>query len=85
MNKFSDVDNAKRGVSVLATCIVETMNETDPNFRDRFLENLSKAYRKLRDDCDNDELFSLELLGWTRNLITRFVFEDGQGKPLLED
>lgn len=85
MNKFSDVDSAKRGVSVLATCIVETMNETDPHFRDRFLENLSKAYRKLRDDSDNDELSSLELLGWTRSLITGFDFADGQGKPFLED
>ena len=85
MNKFSEVQNASRGVAVLATCIVESMNETDPYFRDRFLENLSKAYSKLKDDSDNDELPSMELISWTRSLITGFNFSEGQGKPFLED
>ena len=85
MSKFSEIDNAQRGVAVLAACIVESMNKTDPYFTDRFLDNLSKAYRKLKDDSDNDELSSLELLGWTRSLITGFDFEHGQGKPFLED
>ena len=85
MNKFSDVDNAKRGVAVLATCIVESMHETDPHFKVRFLDNLSKAYRKLRDDSNNDELSSLELLTWTRSLITGFDFAEGQGKPFLDE
>jgi len=45
---LSDLHRAKRGVAILATCIVETLNETDPTFQERFLRRLERAYREVK-------------------------------------
>jgi hypothetical protein len=41
-------------VAILAACFVQTANESDPSFEERFLERLSKAYRELRDNSEGD-------------------------------
>lgn len=74
---------AKWGAAVLAATIVETMNETDPSFRDRFLNKLEYAYRKLRDDSKNDELEGMELFNWTREALTGFSLFEGQREPFF--
>jgi len=79
----SDLHRAKVGVAVLATCIVETINDSDPSFRDRFLKKMEEAYYKLRDDTDGDQVEQMELLDWTRSFITGFDFVAGQGDPFL--
>lgn len=76
--------HAKSGVAVLATCIVQTMNEVDDTFRDRFLDRLARAYRELRDEPVGDLVDDLELLSWTRELLTGASFVNGQGRPFLE-
>jgi hypothetical protein len=78
----------KTGTAVLATCIVQTLNESDPTFQKRFLANLDKAYVVFRDggrSGDRDPQTVLEMLAWTRELLTGFSFSEGQGKPLLKD
>ena len=79
----SDQSQTKRGIAVLATCIVQTMNESDPHFQDRFLDHLSKAYGELRDNSDNEEVEGMELLTWTRELLTGFSHAEGQQEPFL--
>lgn len=79
----SDLHRAKVGVAVLATCIVETLQDNDPTFRDRFLKKLTDAYYKLRDDSEGDQIEQLELLGWTREFLTGFSPITGQGDPLF--
>jgi hypothetical protein len=59
---MTDPGAAKRGAAILATCIVQTLTETDPSFKERFLERLALAYTELRDNSDRDELEGLELL-----------------------
>ncbi|PDT19403.1 hypothetical protein CO674_33190 [Rhizobium hidalgonense] len=84
-DKRTDLHRAKVGVSILATCIVQTMNESDPTFTDRFLQRLSAAYSDLKDNTDGDVMEQLELLSWTRSLLTGFDHIHGQGKPFLAD
>jgi hypothetical protein len=85
VSKPSELHRAKRGVAILATCIVQTLNESDPSFQERFLERMDRAYRKLRDDTGGDVIEQLELLNWTREYLTGFSGISGQGKPFLED
>jgi hypothetical protein len=56
----------KHSVALLATCLVQTLNETDPSFKERFLERLERAYSDVR----NDDHADLELLSWMRELLT---------------
>jgi hypothetical protein len=79
-----DIHRAKRGVAVLAACIVQTLNETDPSFRERFLKHLSEAYYDLRDNWEGDVIQELELLSWTRELLTGLDHLNGQGEPFLQ-
>jgi hypothetical protein len=82
-DKTTDLHRAKNGVAILATCIVQTLNESDPTFQDRFLDRLSRTYRELKDDTDGDVIQELELLSWTRSYLTGFDHINGQRKPFL--
>ncbi|MBZ9960831.1 hypothetical protein [Mesorhizobium sp. BR1-1-14] len=76
----TDLHRAKRGTAILAACIVQTLNESDPSFRERFLKRLSDAYY-----MEGDVIQELELLAWTREYLTGFSPVSGQGKPFLAD
>jgi hypothetical protein len=62
--------------------VVEAMAKTDDNFKDRFLANLSESYAKIRHDLA--DLNALELLNWTRTMITGFDHVNGQHEPFLK-
>jgi hypothetical protein len=83
--KTTDLHRAKRGTAILATCLVQTLNESDPTFQERFLARLTMAYYELRDNSEGDVIQELELLSWTRELLTGFSHMEGQGKPFLAD
>jgi hypothetical protein len=77
----------KSGAAALVTCIVKTLNESDPTFEKRFLENLAKAYSEFRDGDrhpDRDVILVLEMLAWTREFLTGWNMVTGQGRPLLD-
>ncbi len=82
--QLSDLHRAKRGTAILAACIVQTLNESDPSFQTRFLDRLSRAYYELRDNSEGDVIQELELLTWTRELLTGFNIISGPGKPFLD-
>ena len=82
--KTSDLHRAKRGVAMLAICIVKTLNDSDPTFQSRFLDWLGRAYSELKNNSDGDVVQEMELLSWTRSYLTGFDFITGQGKPFLE-
>ncbi|MEF3132997.1 hypothetical protein OS035_16175 [Rhizobium sp. 268] len=81
----TDLHRAKVGVSILATCIVQTLSESDPTFTDRFLKKLRDAYYELRDNAEGDVKEQMELLDWTRSFLTGFDQISGQGKPFLSE
>jgi len=83
-DETTELHRAKRGVAILASCIVETLNDGDPTFKDRFLKRLTEAYYKVRDEMDGDVIQELELLSWTRQYLTGFDQLRGQGEPLFE-
>jgi hypothetical protein len=81
----TDLDHLKRGAAILGACVVQTLNESDPSFQTRFLERLEGAYRELKDNTDGPVQQEMELLSWTRSLLTGFDIVGGQGKPFLSD
>jgi len=77
----------KSGAAALVTCIVQTLNESDHTFQERFLKNLDKAYYAFRDgeqNPDRDVILVLEMLSWTREFLTGWNMITGQGRPLLD-
>ncbi|GLS18115.1 hypothetical protein GCM10007874_11310 [Labrys miyagiensis] len=81
--KLTDLHRAKRGVAVLAACIVQTLNESDPTFQERFLKRLGDAYQEVRDNCEGEVNEELELLNWTTELLAGFDCINGKDKPFL--
>lgn len=84
-DELPDLHLAKRGAVVLVTCIAQTMSESDPTFEDRFLQKLKVAYTELRDGHELGDMHALEMISWTRSLLTGFDLTHGQRKPFLED
>jgi len=78
-----DLFHARRGVAALAACIVQTLNESDPTFQARFVQRLEKAANFFRYRAADDPTQELQLLSWTRELLTGS--SAGQGKPFLAD
>lgn len=81
----TDLHRAKRGVAILAACIVQTIDESDPSFQERFLKRLAASYRELKDNSEGDVIQEMELLAWTRDYLTGWNFLTGQGDPWLKD
>ena len=78
-----DLFRAKRGVAALVTCLVQTLNESDPSFQERFLHRLQKAYYEIQDNWEGNTIEELELLLWTGDFLTGF--SGARGEPFLED
>jgi hypothetical protein len=72
-------------VAVLTTCLVQTLNETDPTFQKRFLQRVERACDLLRRDTEGDVRQELELLSSVQELLTGWNWSKEQGKPFLED
>jgi hypothetical protein len=81
----TELHRAKRGAAILATIIVQTINETDPTFKERFLARLARGYRELKDNTDGDVVQEMELLTWTNIYLTGWDNVAGQNAPFLGD
>jgi hypothetical protein len=79
----SDLHRAKRGVAAMFACLVQTINETDPSFQERFSAKLVEGYREFKDNTEGDVTQELELFSWTREYLTGWNMITGQGKPFL--
>lgn len=84
-DKRSDLHRAKLGMTIVSACIVQTMNETDPTFQDRFLSRARAAYYELKDNTDGNVKEQMEALSWTMELLTGFDPINGQQQPFLSD
>jgi hypothetical protein len=80
-DRKDELRSVKAGAEALATCIVKTLNESDQSFQTRFLERLDHAYAALRDKEGQD---CVEMLSWTREMLTGWNPSTGQGSPLLD-
>ncbi|MBL8773895.1 MAG: hypothetical protein JNK30_21085 [Phenylobacterium sp.] len=82
---LSDLHQSKRGIAALTACLVQTINESDPTFQERFLKRLGEAYYEIRDNSpasDNNHE-ALEPLTWVQEYLTGFSRFTGQGEPFL--
>jgi hypothetical protein len=84
----------KTGAAALAVCLVRTLQKADPHFGDRFLDHLDRAYDHFqenhgrwtrRDGTPRDPQNVLEMLSWTRELLTGWNNISGQREPLLKE
>jgi hypothetical protein len=82
MAKDTKLDNVKKATAILITCVVDAMGDLDADFKNRFVKNLDRGYAKIRND--SDDLSALELLSWTRTMVTGFDFSGGQQTPFLD-
>lgn len=76
--------DAKQGVAILVTCLVQELEAMNPGFTEHYLRRLGRAYTEVRED-NTPALDRLELINWTRELLTGFNQVTGQGKIFLED
>ena len=88
-NAFDDdVMLTKRGTAKIVAALVQTINESDPTFQDRFLRRLTALRYIVRDnelgEAGNDPNIEGELLTWVRAYLTGWSMIDGQGEPLLK-
>lgn len=84
---LDDLHQSKRGFAVAIAALVQTINESDPTFQERYLRRLSEAYYDVRDNSpasDNNHR-ALEPLSWVRELLTGFSLVEGQGTPFLDN
>lgn len=77
------LQDTKRGVAVLMTCLVQEIEARHPGFKDGYLARLGKAYGAVRED-NTDALDRLELINWTREFLTGFSPITGQAQPFLD-
>ena len=69
-NYFKEpLNQPKLAAAVLAACIVQTLNESDPTFAARFHQNLSRSYSEVRDWPASIDV--LEVLAWTLEMVKR--------------
>ncbi len=66
----SDLFQAKRGAAILAACIAQTMNESDPSFQARFLKRLEAAYYSLWEE-GADRMDEMEMVSWVREILLK--------------
>ncbi|AWM07616.2 hypothetical protein [Bradyrhizobium symbiodeficiens] len=84
--------NVRAGAAALATCLVKTIEQSDPTFQERFLKNLDDAYYHFKDDSaavsadgkPRSVIGALEILSWTREMLTGWNPVTGQGQPLIK-
>ena len=87
-----DLWQLKTGTAALAVCIVRTLQKSDPDFEERFLENLERAYYHFReqegwtraDGSPRPVQNILEVLAWTREFLTGWNPALGKMKPFLK-
>ena len=82
----------RTGAAALVTCIVRTLQESDPTFEERFLKKLDEAYSDFRDERESfradgsrrEVTGVLEMLSWTNELLTGWNPVLGQRRPFLK-
>ncbi|UFX41776.1 hypothetical protein HAP47_0020960 [Bradyrhizobium sp. 41S5] len=80
MKTEDPLDNVKKATAILVTCLVDALDE---EAKARFIANLDRSYAKIRNDANDQN--ALELISWTRTMITGFDVASGQQRPFLKE
>lgn len=64
---FEDgLEQTKLAIAALVGCLVQTIAERDPEFKEDFDQRIKEMYGRMR---DSDHLDALAVLSWTREAI----------------
>ncbi len=66
-----DLTQIKLATAYVAASIVQTLNDAQPDFQQRFQTTLGEAYKTLRDEGGTEA--GLELLLWTMETVKRKI------------
>lgn len=81
--KPENVRQVKIGMATLATCIIKSLSERDPEIEQRFVGLLDKAYDNYRTCSDADPQHVLEVIHWTREMLKGWNPVPGRADPVL--
>ena len=63
MEKSNPIDQTRLALAVLTACFVKTFSEQDESFRLRFEQNLTRAYKEVR-EAELSHIGAMETLRW---------------------
>lgn len=81
-NHSPEPDNVKKATAMMFAALVDTLVGTDSTEAERFVKALGQLQAHVRDD--SDDLNALELISWTKSMISGFDFVNGQQTPLMK-
>jgi hypothetical protein len=89
LSELTELNQVKQAVAVISTCIADALAEINPAFKNQFVANLDRAYTTLRDKggtgMNPTAVHDLELISWTRMMVTGFSVSTDQGKTFFEE
>lgn len=71
-------------IALITAIFVEALEETDPEFRARFIRKMDDAYSRVRHDASRISERDLEVVSWCRQAVSGWSPVDGQEEPLLK-
>lgn len=77
------LQDTKRSVALLVTCVVQEMEERHPGFTDIVVSRMERASSEVRYDT-TPVVDRVELIGWVKQLLTGRGWAS-EGKPFLAD
>lgn len=81
-NDGPELQNVKRATAMMFAALVDTLVGTDSPEAERFAKALDDVYHHIRND--SEDLNALELISWTRSMITGFDRINGQQEPFMK-
>ncbi|MBB4398700.1 hypothetical protein [Bradyrhizobium sp. ERR14] len=76
-----ELNNVKKATAIMFAALVKSLEEVNPGLKEAFVAKLDEGYAKIRNDTD--DLNALELLSWTRTMITGFDLT-GESKAFFD-
>lgn len=68
METSNPIDQTRLTLAVLTACFVKTFSERDESFRARFEQNLTKAYKEVR-ESELSHIGTMETLRWVSDYL----------------
>jgi hypothetical protein len=81
-NHGPELDNVKKATAMMFAALVDTLVGTDSIEAQSFVKALDDLYTHIRND--SDDINALELISWTKSMISGIDRINGQQAPLMK-
>jgi hypothetical protein len=86
--ELSEMDQLKQGIAIIFAAFDKALADTSPTFRSLLEIYLDEAYAKVQQEgctaMNPKAMHDLELISWTREMVTGQSVSKGQGKPFFD-